>query len=201
MQIQDLMNREVQTCRPEDSMNEAARIMWERDCGCVPVVDEQKRVLGMITDRDVCMAAYTQGRRLQNLPVHVAMSNGATACRATDDLETALQAMRGAQVRRLPVVDSEDRIVGIVSVTDLILAAQARTGQPRQIAAGALLQTLAQVQQPRNGKDAAEPERHPVKRALTTLPAAARASSDNSAGGRSSPPKSLSANATKVSAS
>lgn len=62
-------------------MNEAARIMWEHDCGCVPVVDEGRRVIGMLTDRDACMAAYTQGLRLQDLPVHRAMSNGATACR------------------------------------------------------------------------------------------------------------------------
>ncbi len=182
-------------------MNEAARIMWEHDCGCVPVVDEGRRVIGMLTDRDACMAAYTQGLRLQDMPVHRAMSNGATACRATDDVDTALGVMATSQVHRLPVVDEEDRLVGIVSVTDLIRAAQAEAGAARQRAAGALLETLAQVQQPRGAGSQQDAALAPVKRALTTLPAAAAARSRKSAGGNSKPPKSLSASATRVSAS
>lgn len=201
MQIQNIMNRHVQTCRPDDSMNEAVRLMWEQDIGCVPVVDDQRKVLGMLTDRDACMAAYTQGRRLQDLPVRLAMSRGATACRAQDDAETALGVMSGAQVHRLPVVDEEDRLVGIVSVTDLIRAAQAETGAARQHAAGAVLETLAQVQQPRGACSQQDAALRPVKRALTTLPAAAAAKARSSAGGNSKPPKSLSARATSVSAS
>lgn len=205
MQIQDVMTRDAQCCRPDDSMNEAVRIMWERDCGSVPVVDERNRVLGMITDRDVCMAAYTQGRRPQDLPVHHAMSHGATACRPQDDLDSALRAMAQAQVHRLPVIDEDERLVGIVSVTDLIHAMHGRPDVARMSAAGALLETLAQVQQPRNGNGAASfspaAERQPVKRALTTLPATERASVRSSSGGNSKPSKSLSARATRESES
>ena len=74
MKIQNLMTRDVRTCRREDVLVEAARIMWENDCGSVPVVDAQRHVVGMITDRDICMAAYTRGQRLADMTVESAMS-------------------------------------------------------------------------------------------------------------------------------
>ena len=69
MRIGDLMTREVQCCAVGDSLNEAARIMWESDCGVVPVVDSEHRVVGVVTDRDISMAAYTRGRTLQDVSI------------------------------------------------------------------------------------------------------------------------------------
>ena len=116
------MVREVMACSPDDNLNRAAQIMWESDCGCVPVVDNAARVLGMLTDRDICMAAYTQGRTLNDIPVSIAMSSEVFACRPDDDLLDAQKVMRSHQVRRLPATDSEGRLVGVLSLTDIVRA-------------------------------------------------------------------------------
>ena len=78
MNVEQIMNREVKTCAPRDSLNKAAQIMWDTPCGAVPVVDEQGRPVGFLTDRDVCMAAYTQNKPLTELPVEA--SHGPNAC-------------------------------------------------------------------------------------------------------------------------
>jgi CBS domain-containing protein len=119
MKVGELMSRDVRTCAASDSMNDAARIMWERDCGCVPVVDDGKTVVGMITDRDICMAAYTQGRRLTHMTVGSAASQNVVTIGEGESLRRAEELMRSAQVRRLPVVNSEGRLVGLLSMADL----------------------------------------------------------------------------------
>jgi CBS-domain-containing membrane protein len=67
MNIEQLMTRDVESCHPDDSLDRAAQLMWDNDCGCVPVVDEKQRVHGIITDRDICMSAYTSGQSLKSL--------------------------------------------------------------------------------------------------------------------------------------
>lgn len=67
MKVQDIMTADVETCRLDDTLDRPAAIMWERDCGVVPVVDDESRIVGMLTDRDICMAAYTQGRPLPEI--------------------------------------------------------------------------------------------------------------------------------------
>ena len=121
MTVEQLMTRNVETCHPADSLSVAARIMWERDCGCVPVVDEPNgaaRVVGMITDRDVCMAAYTQGRSLAAIDVGSAMARIVHSCRPKDSVKEAMKIMEANRLRRLPVVDQDDRLVGLLSLAD-----------------------------------------------------------------------------------
>ena len=72
MKVAELMTRSVLAAHPQDSLARAAQMMWDHDCGALPVIDDSGRVLGMITDRDVCMAAYTQGRPLAEIPVEIA---------------------------------------------------------------------------------------------------------------------------------
>lgn len=158
--IREMMSREVRTCRASDSLNDVARILWEGDCGVVPVVDERGRALGMITDRDVCMAAYTQGRRLDDLPAHRAMSAGAARCLPSDELETALRTMAERQVHRLPVVDEEERVVGLFSLSDALRAAEAKKGAVRQRLALQILSAAAAIARPR-AKDCSLPEAVP----------------------------------------
>jgi CBS domain-containing protein len=119
MKVEQVMSRNVKTCLPKDTLNRAAELMWENDCGCVPVVDDDGRAVGMITDRDVCMAAYTQGGALDRLRVESAMARELRSCRPTDTILEAEHVMRAAQVRRLPVVDQEGRIIGLLSLNDL----------------------------------------------------------------------------------
>jgi CBS domain-containing protein len=123
MRVENLMTKGPQSCRPEDDLGVPARIMWENDCGCVPVVDAQSRVIAMITDRDICMAAYTQGRRLEDLPVSTAMSKKLTTCRPVDDARQAEDLMKKEQVRRLPVVDQAGKLLGILSLNDIAVEA------------------------------------------------------------------------------
>jgi CBS domain-containing protein len=120
--VEQLMSRIVATCRPEDTLNRAAQIMWERDCGVVPVTvlaDGGECVVGMITDRDVCMAAYTQGLPLADLPVATAMSRSVRTCAPTDRIDGALRLMAAEQLHRLPVVDEAGHLVGLLSFADV----------------------------------------------------------------------------------
>ncbi len=126
MNVEQIMNRDVKVCGPRDSLNRAAQIMWEHACGAVPVVDEKSRPVGFLTDRDVCMAAYTQGKPLVALRVDGAMARKVVSCRAEDDLNSAAQVMRQNRVRRLPVTDSHGTLVGLLSLDDLACEA-ART--------------------------------------------------------------------------
>jgi CBS domain-containing protein len=121
LRVRDRMRRDVATCTPRDALDVPARIMWERDCGCVPVVadDGSGVVVGMITDRDVCMAAHLKGARLADLRVASAMSSRVHACRPDDTVAEAEALMRSNQIRRLPVVDAEFRLCGILSLADL----------------------------------------------------------------------------------
>lgn len=120
MKVADLMMRSIRACIIHESVNAAARIMWEHDCGCAPVVDGRGRLAGIVTDRDICMAAYTQGVPLEAIPVERVMSPKVISCSRSDTLETAHQLMRTHEVHRLPVVDSRGRPIGILSLSDTI---------------------------------------------------------------------------------
>ena len=124
MKTKDVMTEGARTCTPDHPLSCAAQIMWEHDCGCVPIVDHAGKAVGMITDRDICMAAYTQGRKLDEMQVGSAMSGRLVSVQATDDLDLAERRMRKHQVRRLPVLDEEQRVVGILSLSDIALSAQ-----------------------------------------------------------------------------
>lgn len=119
MTVADLMTTDVATCSTNDSLNRAAQIMWERRCGSVPVVDQNHHVLGMVTDRDVCMAAYTQGRRLDDIAVTSVMSHPARICPATATPEEAESLMMAHGVHRLVVADAEGRLNGVISLDDI----------------------------------------------------------------------------------
>jgi len=121
--VEQLMSRNVATCREHDSLNVPAQIMWERDCGIVPVtVPEEagERVVGVVTDRDACMGAYTQGRPLMEVPVSIAMSRVVHTCTPDQSVKDALKQMAAARVRRLPVVDDAGHLVGLLSLSDVM---------------------------------------------------------------------------------
>lgn len=119
MKVSELMKREVFTCHTDDTLNTAARVMWEKDCGCVPVIDDENRVMGMLTDRDICMAAYFEGARLEDLKASSAMSKTVFACKPDQMIADAERIMRINQVRRLPVVDDGNHLLGILSLNDI----------------------------------------------------------------------------------
>jgi len=120
MLVESLMTRDVESARPESTLAEAAAVMWRRDCGVVPVTDEGGSVVGVITDRDICMALSMRGQRAAEVRVAEVMARGVETCTPVDDVREALEAMARRQVRRLPVVDSRGRLVGVLSINDII---------------------------------------------------------------------------------
>src|SRR5260370_15667386 len=94
MKVAELMVGEVTACSPDDALNRAAQIMWENDCGCVPVIDRAARLIAMLTDRDICMAAYTRGGTLKDIRVSAAMCSELFACRPGDRRVDSAKMMR-----------------------------------------------------------------------------------------------------------
>ncbi len=122
MKVADVMTSELATCRADDSLNRAAQLMWERRCGTVAIVDEAGKAVGVLTDRDVCMAAYTQGRRLDDIAVGSAMSRAVRTCLASAAIEDAEDVMAAHAVRRVVVVDDDGRACGMLSIDDIARA-------------------------------------------------------------------------------
>ncbi len=115
------MTSEVESCHAEHTLSEAAAAMWRRDCGAVPVVDGEGRVIGIITDRDICMALATRSQLASEIKVGEVMSGPAQTCTTADDVREALEVMKDGQLRRIPVVDGAGRLAGILSISDIIL--------------------------------------------------------------------------------
>lgn len=120
MKVREVMTSDVSFCGQTTSLAEAAVTMWQRDCGVVPVVDNEKKIVGMITDRDICMALATKNRVAAHITVGEVANGQIVWCEPDDDAETALKTMRQQQVRRLPVVDGDGVLQGVLSISDCL---------------------------------------------------------------------------------
>ena len=121
MKVREIMSIDPVCCRPTDRLADVAWKMYEGDCGVLPVLGEKGEAVGMITDRDVAIATMTRNKPPSEIFVAEAMSGKVHACGADDKLESALETMAAARVRRLPVLDAERRVVGVLSMNDVIL--------------------------------------------------------------------------------
>jgi CBS domain-containing protein len=150
MHVRELMTNTPRVCQLSDTANKAACIMWEHDCGVVPVVDWDGRIAGIVTDRDICMAAYLQGVPLTAIPVANIMSRELCTVEAEAELSDAERLMQERQVRRLPVVSNGGRLVGILSLSDVAQGVNRNPGL-RQAAGESqqLLRTVGKVSEPR----------------------------------------------------
>jgi CBS domain-containing protein len=117
MKVSEVMTRDVQTVRPDQPVQQAASFMLSADAGSVPVTDGD-RLIGMITDRDIAVRGIAKGYG-PDTPVREIMTGDIICARADDDVEDAASRMSEAQVRRLPVLDDQERLCGIVSLGDL----------------------------------------------------------------------------------
>lgn len=157
MRIEKIMTKDVATCTPEDSLDKAASLMWNNDCGCLPVTygDGAREVIGVITDRDICMAALFQGKAPRDLRVEDAMARSVLTCRASDDVADVQRLMHNEQIRRLPVIGNQGELIGIVSMADIALAwARMQHSQTPAIAASAVSSTLAGISAPAGDRQA-----------------------------------------------
>jgi len=143
MRVKEIMTGAIEACRPATDLAAVAMTMWRQDCGFVPVVDEENRVAGVITDRDICMALATRHRRPEELTAQDAMSRPLFTVHPDDDVREALEVMQTRRVRRLPVVDAEARLRGILSINDVVLHARPSAARSRaEISANAVLAAL-----------------------------------------------------------
>ena len=143
MRVKEIMTTDVAVCGPEDDLARAAGLLFERDCGALPVLQDGK-VVGLITDRDIAVAGATRGRALHEIRVAEVASQDVWACVPDDDLRTALDLMAANQVRRIPVVDSEDRLRGILSLNDVLQRARGGSGSPSPSEIVAALKEIGQ---------------------------------------------------------
>ena len=129
MQIKQVMTTNIATCQPETNLAVVAKLMWDRDCGFVPVVDAAGKVAGVITDRDICIASATRRLLPEQITAAQAMRRQPIQTSQPEDtIGEALATMKQFQVRRLPVIAADGTLKGVVSMNDIVLAAQQKEG-------------------------------------------------------------------------
>lgn len=142
MKVKDIMTAAPEACRPDDNLAEAVELLWSANCGVLPVTDHSGRVAGILTDRDICIALGTRNARAADVRVESVMRTSVHTCCPTEDVLSALGRMSDRRVRRLPVVDATDRLVGILSLNDAVLSAG--TGQ-HAVRPAAVLDTFKSI--------------------------------------------------------
>ena len=154
MKVEKIMTADVKACGPGDPLSTAARIMWDADCGIVPVIDVRGHVIGVITDRDICIACWSRDSKPGSLNVGECMTIEVNTCTPADSVAQAQKVMERHQIRRLPVIDSEGKLVGIISLTDITRAAlRERAGGVRaDIGAKEVVEAMAAICRPRTSE-------------------------------------------------
>ena len=135
MKAQDIMSSDPVCVTPETLLNDAARLMKDRDVGMLPVVDRDgsARLVGLITDRDITVRHVAKGHKGSACKVREAMSDDVTTCRADADVADVMKTMGKEQVRRIPVVDERDMLVGIIAQADIVRRADDAMAADRTI--------------------------------------------------------------------
>ena len=128
MKCCELMTTDPVCCAPADSAERASQLMKSRNVGALPVVSEDKELVGVVTDRDIVVRVNADARAASAVPVEAVMSRNVVTCRGDDAVETALEAMTIRKIRRLPVVDENGRVIGLISKMDV-----ARRLPPKQV--------------------------------------------------------------------
>lgn len=160
MKVSDVMTKNAACVRSDEPLSAAAQIMWECDCGAVPVVDESgQRVVGMVTDRDICMAVWSKDRVPAAIPVHEVMSRDVIRCSPDDSITSAEGLMRSKQVRRIPITGEDGRLLGILSLADIVRRGRSGvTPSNAELSPSEITATLAGIVEKRaNGEAGARP--------------------------------------------
>ena len=152
MTISEVMTRNPAFCAPSSSAQTAALVMQQKDTGILPVTEDafSRKVVGVVTDRDLCLAVLVRGRDPSHVWVQECMTRDPVTCRPDEDVSAALRLMRENQVHRIPVVDEAGNLKGIVSLGDLV--------RQRAISPADLFDTLGNICKPaeeRTGESAA----------------------------------------------
>ena len=144
MKVQDAMTKDAVFCTPQDNLAVVANLMIERDCGVLPIVDEAKKVVGMITDRDICITAAMREQKPSDLFAADFAGKKVVLCRADENIADVLKKMKKYQVKRLPVTSQEDVLIGIISIADILPTIGKHKSLKKK-----LLSTLKSISKPR----------------------------------------------------
>ena len=147
MQVKNIMTPDPKAIWLTQSLTDAARLMWENDCGVLPIIKDGRSVVGLITDRDICMAATMNARNPSAMSVEEVMTGEVFSVTPEDHIDQALQLMRDHQVHRLPVISEEGELQGILSLNDVVL--NAKSEEDDAIADGDIVTTLQAICQHR----------------------------------------------------
>ena len=150
MNVRDSMTYDPCTCGLDASLQRAAELLWEHDCGGLPVVDAAGKAVAMLTNRDICMAALTQGQPLTAIAVRTGASRDLVSVHAEDSLDHAESLMRVHQLHRIPVVDDDGKPIGMLTVNNLVRHLRPSGHVPfQELDADAVVRVLAAVAEPR----------------------------------------------------
>ena len=127
MKVKEIMTPNPKACGPDDTLGAAAQLMWDADCGILPV-EEAGKLVGVVTDRDMYIALATRNRLPSDVRVSEVATKATSTCQPEDDVLAALATMKQKSVRRLPVVGPEGVLVGVLSMNDIVLAAGPKKG-------------------------------------------------------------------------
>ncbi len=145
MKVKEVMTTDAKAIWLTESLSDAAKSMWENDCGILPIIKDGRKVIGMITDRDICMAAAMKDCNPSGISVEEVMTGQVYAVKPEDDVHQALQTMQEHKIRRLPVVSPEGELEGIVSMNDIVLKAKETSGKTPQIDYAAIVKTYQAI--------------------------------------------------------
>lgn len=135
MKVNEVMTPNVKAIWLTESLADAAKLMWDHDCGALPVIKDGRKVIGMITDRDICMAVAIRDANPSSISVEEVITGQVYSVNPEDDIERALQTMQDHKIRRLPVLNADDELEGILSMNDVVLNAKAAKTGPVPYAA------------------------------------------------------------------
>ena len=146
MKVDRIMERNVITCGPDDTLESAATLMWNHDCGAIPIVDGDRRALGFVTDRDIAMASALQHKPLWQIKTQeIGNDRQIYSCPVGTDAEEAVQVMGEHGVRRLLIVDEGGRVEGLLSIDDVICSADQGAEGDGLLGSEEVLSALKQV--------------------------------------------------------
>lgn len=133
MKVKEVMTPDAKAILITESLAVAAREMWENDCGVLPIVKDGQKVVGMITDRDICMATAMRDTTPSHIAVEEVMNGNIYSATPEEEVTDALKMMREHKIRRLPVLNAAGELEGIVSMNDIVLKAKSRNGKKAEI--------------------------------------------------------------------
>ncbi|MGA8075746.1 MAG: CBS domain-containing protein, partial [Candidatus Acidiferrales bacterium] len=147
--VKDVMMRTPASCRSDTNLGAAAEIMWNRDCGMLPILNPENKVIGVVTDRDLCIALGTRNRLAGEIAVWDVASGKVFSCNPEEDIHAALATMAKSKVRRLPVINAAGKLEGILSMDDVVLHSESKvSGKTPGLSYDDVVDTLKKLYRP-----------------------------------------------------